>query len=102
MNELIFIGYIVIVSVASLIAARFGKEALIALISVEALLLNIFVLKQITLFGLTATAADALAVGSSLALNLFQEQYDKKTAQKAIWISFFCALSSIRLSLYFI
>ncbi len=92
MNELIFIGYIVIVSVASLIAARFGKEALTALISVEALLLNIFVLKQISLFGLTATAADALAVGSSLALNLLQEQYDKQTAQKAIWISFFCAL----------
>lgn len=92
MNELIFIGYIVIVSVASLIAARFGKEALTALISVEALLLNIFVLKQISLFGLTATAADALAVGSTLALNLLQEQYDKQAAQRAIWISFFGAL----------
>ncbi len=92
MNELIFLGYILIVSLASIIAARAGKEALIALISVEALLLNIFVLKQITLFGLTATASDALAVGATLALNLLQEQYDKKTAQTAIWVSFFCAL----------
>lgn len=92
MNELIFIGYILTVSLASIIAAQFGKESLIALISVEAILLNIFVLKQITLFGLTATASDALAVGSTLSLNLLQEYYNKEAAQKAIWISFFCAL----------
>ncbi len=70
LNELIFLSYICVVSGASLIALALGKEALIALICLQAVLVNFFVTKQITLFGLTATASDALAVGTTLALNL--------------------------------
>ena len=89
LNELIFLSYICVVSGASLIALALGKEALVALICVQAVLVNFFVTKQITLFGLTATASDALAVGATLALNLLQEYYQKPVARKAIWISFF-------------
>jgi uncharacterized integral membrane protein (TIGR00697 family) len=98
-NELIFIGYILVVSMASIMAARFGKEALFALIGVETVLMNIFVLKQITLFGFTATASDALAVGATLGLNLLQDISDKKTALKAIRISFFCAIFYVLITL---
>ncbi len=91
-NELIFLGSICTVSCASLIALALGSKALIALICVQAVLVNLFVTKQITLFGLTATASEALAVGTTLALNLLQEYYHKAIARKTIWLSIFCSL----------
>jgi len=92
MNELVFFGHLLAI-VASLLSALYlGKEALIALISVFAVLMNLFVIKQITLFGLTVTATDAFAVGVTLGLNLLQEYYGKEITQKAIWISFFTSL----------
>lgn len=91
LNEFIFLFYVAIVSAASIIALALGKEALVAIICVQAVLVNLFVTKQITLFGLTATASDALAVGSTLGLNILQEYYSKALAQKTIWISFFCS-----------
>lgn len=92
MNEILFIIYVLLVSTAALITAKWGRDALVGLICVEAVLMNLFVIKQITLFGLTATASDALAVGTTLSLNLLQEYYQKPAAQKAIWISFFCSV----------
>ncbi len=100
MNELILLGYIIAVSSAALIALRFGKEGLIGLICVQAVLVNLFVTKQISLFGFTATASDAMAVGITLSLNLLQEYYQKAAALKAIWISFFCALFYTVMSLF--
>ncbi len=91
-NELIFLGYILTVSTATLVALMLGKEYLMALISAMVILANLFVLKKITLFGFTATASDALAVGITLSLNLLQEYYKKAAAIKAIWIGFYCAL----------
>ena len=98
MNELIFLAYIITISTASLCALRLGKEYLIGTICVMALLVNLFVMKQITLFGVTATASDALAVGITLSLNLMQEYYKKPAALQTIWVSFFCMLLSILLT----
>lgn len=100
LNEIIFLLYVVAVSGASLIALLLGKEALVALICVQAVLVNLFVTKQITLFGFTATASDALAVGATLALNILQEYYQKPMAYKAIWISFFCSFFYTIISLF--
>jgi hypothetical protein len=91
-NELIFLVGIFLVSTAALIGLRLGKEFLIGLISTFAVIVNLFVLKQISLFGFTATASDALAVGITLSLNLMQEFYGKPAAFRAIWVGFFCAL----------
>lgn len=68
---------------------KLGAEALTAFLCVLAVIANLFVIKQITLFGLTATAADVYIVGSVLTLNLLQEYYGKQLARKAVWISFF-------------
>jgi uncharacterized integral membrane protein (TIGR00697 family) len=54
--------------------------------------MNLFVTKQIVLFGFCATASDALGVGATLCLNLLQEYYGKQAARTAIWVSFACAL----------
>lgn len=91
-NELIFLLYIFAVSGSTIIALKLGKEALVALLCIELVLANIFITKQVTLFGFTATASDALAVGATLSLNVVQEYYYKPAARHAIWISFFCSL----------
>ncbi len=70
-------------------ALRLGKEALVAFICTQCVLANLFVTKQIILFGLNATASDAYTIGAVLGLNLLQEYYGKSITKKAVWISFF-------------
>lgn len=87
-NELIFLFHITLMSISTLLALRMGKEALVTFISLQAVLANLFVVKQISLFGLTATGSDAFTIGTVLGLNLLQEYYGREIAQKSIWISF--------------
>jgi len=89
MNELIFLLHIMIIAISSLVALRLGKEALVAYVCVLGILSNLFVTKQILLFGLNVTATDAFVVGAVLGLQLLQEYYGKKIARKAIAASFF-------------
>lgn len=86
-NELIFIIHAIVIAVASLIALAGGSGALIAFISVQCILANLMVLKQITLFGLEATCADSFSIGATLGLNLLQEYYGKDAARKAIVVN---------------
>jgi uncharacterized integral membrane protein (TIGR00697 family) len=88
MNELLFIFHLACIGITTLIMLKLGAEALIAFLCAQAIIANIFVLKQISLVGLNATASDVYIVGSVLTLNLLQEYYGKQLARKAIWISF--------------
>lgn len=92
MNELIFFLQIAVLLSFTLIFNRLGRESLIAWVAVQALMANLFVIKQITLFGLNVTASDAFAIGSLLGLNLLQEFYTQKDAQKATQVCFFFML----------
>ena len=87
-NELIFIAHALIVAATALGALRLGSHALVAFISVQCMLANVFVVKQMNLYSFTVTTADAFTIGAVLGLNLLQEYYGKKEAHKAIWISF--------------
>lgn len=89
MNELLLLAQIIIISVTTLIALRIGSYALVAFIVIQSILANLFVVKQITLVGLNATASDAFIVGSILGLQLLQEYFGKPLAQKTVFISFF-------------
>ena len=89
MNELIFFLQTLFIVGFALGAFRLGKEALIAWVAIQALIANLFVLKQIRLFGLEVTASDAFAIGSLLGLNLLQEYVDREEANKATKICFF-------------
>ena len=97
-NELIFLLHIIAIGTSALIALRLGKSALVSLMSVLWILANLFVVKQVTLFGLCITPTDALTVGSTLSLNLLQEYYGPSAARRSIWISFFCSLLYMVLS----
>lgn len=99
-NELIFFIYLATVSSTILGALWLGAEALITFMSLQWVLANLFVSKQITLFCLTVTASDALAVGATLCLNLIQEYYGKSLAVKAIFISFCATIFYTILSLF--
>lgn len=102
MNEIIFFFHIILAVFSVLGALRLGKSALIALMATQGVLANLFVLKQISLFGLTVTCSDVFAIGTILSLNLLQEYFGKETAKKAIQISiwtllFVCLMSQIHL-----
>ena len=85
-------AHVATVSAGTLFFARMGKQALTAYITMLFLAANIFVVKQIELFGFCVTSADAFIVGISFSCNLLQEFWDKQTTRKAIWISFACCL----------
>jgi uncharacterized integral membrane protein (TIGR00697 family) len=98
MNSVILALHVAIVCGLSLFALRFGKELLISWLSLLAVAMNLFVLKQITLFGLSVTSSDALGVGYLLGLNLIQEFFGRKTARQTVWISLFIASGFVLLS----
>ena len=92
MNELIFFLHIAAIFLFTLGSLRIGKEALITWICLQAVLANLFVLKQTVLFGYTVTCSDAFAVGTLLGLNIMQEYYGKDAAKKTGQICFFCMI----------
>jgi uncharacterized integral membrane protein (TIGR00697 family) len=87
-NELVFLLHVLLVGVGALCATASGQSALVAYISVLAILANLFVTKQTILFGMYATCSDAFMIGAVLSLNILQEYYGKERARSAIWISF--------------
>ena len=89
MNELLFVFHTIIIALFALGALALGESALVAYICSCCILANLFVIKQTTLFGLTATCADAFTVGATLGLNLLQEYFGKQITKRTIWINFF-------------
>ncbi len=98
MNSLILALHVTTICGLTLFALRFGKELMIAWLALLAVTMNLFVLKQITLFGLSVTSSDALGVGYLLGLNLIQEFFGRKTANRTVWISLFISISFVLLS----
>lgn len=98
MNEIVLVIQIALVVGASILASRVSKEALFVLISLQAIVANLLVLKQVYLFGLHVTCSDAFAIGSILSLNLLQERFGREESQRATWLCFgamlFFALST--------
>jgi uncharacterized integral membrane protein (TIGR00697 family) len=78
--------------VFTLAAFRLGKAALTVWICLQALLANLFVLKQVSLFGFYVTCSDVFAIGGIFSLNLLQEHYGKALAQQAVYLCFYFLL----------
>ena len=91
MNELLFFIHVFLVVSFVMGALRLGKAALIALSAVQAVLANLFVVKQIDLFGFSITCSDVFAVGGILSINLIQEFFGKEAAEVSgtvnLWIA---------------
>ncbi len=91
-NEIIFFTHIVIVAGIVALAARWGKEGLIAITALLAVLANLLITKEILLCSMHVTATDTLGIGCGVALNMLQEQHGFKMAKNAVFISFFCLI----------
>lgn len=89
MNEALFFFHVLAALVFLGLAVRMGKMALGVYVALSGVLANLFVVKQIELFGLHATASDVFAVGGILGLNLLQELFGIQAAKQAVRASLF-------------
>lgn len=87
-NEMLFLTHAGICLALTFAALRAGKEALVVWVALQAVLANLFVLKQIDCFSLTITCSDVYIIGSMCALNFIQEFYGKAAAVKTVILSF--------------
>jgi len=91
MNELLFFSHLTVVLIFMLGALRLGKGALITIICLQAALANLFVMKQIVLFGLHVTSCDVYTIGAIFGINLLQE-YHPDCDVKRVLLSYFGTL----------
>lgn len=99
MNEALFFLHTFLIMVSLLISLYLGKEALVSFISLSWFLANVFVSKEILLFGLEVTASDIYSIGALLALPILQDRFGRSVAQKALLASFFLLLFSASTSI---
>ena len=97
-NTILLLLYLCVVAGLSLFMLRLGKEAACMWLVMLGLSMNLFVIKQISLFSLHVTASEALVVGYLLTLNLIQEFYGAASAQRAVRTNFFILLAFVLLS----
>lgn len=102
MNETVFLIQIFLELLCLGVAVRMGCYALVTFVSLSALLANLFVLKQIVLFGFHVTCSDALMIGGMLGLNLVRELYGREAARSTVYASlaillFYVVLSQVHL-----
>jgi len=91
-NELLFLAESIIVLSLVVFAHYLGRSYLIGLLAVSAVLMNIFVVKGVVLFGLATAGGSVLYAGMFLINDILNEHYGKKVANQAIWIGFFVSL----------
>ena len=102
MNTLLFIFHSIFIGMSLVAACYYKKELLISLICIMAILSNLFVVKQITLFGFDVTCTDVFSVGISLGINLIVEVFGQELAKKTIIISFVCLVFYLVMSMFHI
>lgn len=99
-NLLLLVSQSVILSFLVLLALRFGKEALIVLFCLQGLLANLFLLKQISLFGFIITCTDTYTIGCYFCLGLLQLYFGEKAANQAILLGFLSLAILLIMSLF--
>jgi queuosine precursor transporter len=91
-NDWIFIVQALVSLLLALCAFRFGRTWLVALIAVNVVMMNVFVMKQMTLFGLAVTGGNVLYATIFLSTDLLAEHFGKKEALRAVRIGFFASV----------
>jgi queuosine precursor transporter len=98
LNTIIFLLEIFFLFLATRFSLKRGEDFLAALICLQAVFANLFVLKQISLFGLEVTAADSFSIGTVISLGVFQEFYGKEKAKKISMISLYSLVFTLIIS----
>jgi uncharacterized integral membrane protein (TIGR00697 family) len=92
MNEALFFFHIILVMAFGFGALKMGKTALSTWVALQAVLANLFVIKQICFLEFHVTCSDVFAVGSIFGFNLLREYHGQKAAKRALWICFFAMI----------
>ena len=92
MNELLFFLQIGAILSSIYVFSKFDKAGLFCIFILQIVFANLFLLKQISLFGLNVTTTDCFTIGSIFTLNIISESYGKKAASQAISIGLFAIL----------
>ena len=99
MNTLLFfVTAVVTFGLLVLVSRVFGKEGIYAWVGGAVILANIFVCKSVDLFGLSATLGNVLFGTVFLATDILVENYDVKSAKKAVWLGITMEVTSIILT----
>ncbi len=101
-NSSLFIFQIIVALSCTVVAFRLGRSWLIALIAVQTVIMNIFVLKMMNVFSLEVTGGNVLYASVFLGTDLLCEHYGKKQARQAVWIGFSAAVFFIIMSQFII
>ena len=92
LNEVIFFLQLIVSLIVVTFAFRMGKNWVYTVIAVYVVLANIFVTKQMTLFGLAATGGNVLYGCTFFATDLLSEHFSKAEARRGVMIGFFAAV----------
>jgi len=87
-NELLFLLQTLVSLAAVLAACRMGYGCVVGLIGALVVLMNLFVLKQMDLFGFSVTGGNVLYASIFLATDIISEHYGKRKAHQAVWLGF--------------
>ena len=89
LNNLLFVLQSLVISLFAVGAIFLGSNALCTFISFCWLMGNLFVMKEVMLFGLSVVSTDVFAIGADLGLTMLREYYGKQDVKRAIIISCF-------------
>jgi uncharacterized integral membrane protein (TIGR00697 family) len=84
MNECFFFLHILTILAFVYVASLFGKKGLLVSFVLQVIFANLFVTKEIILFGFSVTCTDVFTIGSFITLTLLQTRYGEKSAHEAI------------------
>jgi uncharacterized integral membrane protein (TIGR00697 family) len=92
-NTIIYILWIIVDLSLLLLAFTFwGKAGVTAIIASNVVIMNIFVLKGIELFGLDATGGNVLYASIFLGTDILTEYYGAREARKVVFIGFYISV----------
>ncbi|MBA4336181.1 hypothetical protein C0416_00210 [bacterium] len=97
-NSILFLFEIIIGLSFTLIAFKFGLNWLMAFIAVNTVIMNIFVLKMMNVFGLEITGGNVMYASIFLGTDMICEHYGKDKARQAVWVGFFASVFFIIMS----
>lgn len=83
---------LLVVTLASIFAKKYGVEYLIGTVGVLIVLANIFAAKIVTIGSIPVTAAIIVFSATFLATDILSEKWGKAAARRAVWFGFFANL----------
>jgi hypothetical protein len=86
----------------TLAAFYLGRAYLYGYVAASIILMNIFVVKGVYIFGIATAGGNVLYATVFLATDLLNEYWGKKEAQKAVWVGFFVTIMFLIMSQLFL